>query len=334
MDIPINILPSASDNAAFGTTAYRAGRTATEVSQKRYRYTGKEKDEETGFHYHGARYYVPWICRWASVDPLKEERAWVTPYNYAQNSPINRIDENGMLDDWWVVDKKGYLVHVASRPTENYDVLFPAYLNATGQNERTSNGIPIVEDQNNDGYISEEDGIIIKNQSILKQLKENDISRENISSEDVFKIFKFMADNTVVEWSFSKYVSHDNIYYAIWTKHDTEATPSASTFGINNETVHIHSHPCISIDYRSEMLSMGAKWTDEYGGYYYKMLYAPIGNGIPDWQRVYESDRNTVEYVYFHESNNLYYLQKGEWDKPLLIKNIKNSTDFNFGILR
>ena len=40
-----------------------------EVSLKRYRYTGKERDEETGFYYHGARYYAPWLGRWMSCDP-------------------------------------------------------------------------------------------------------------------------------------------------------------------------------------------------------------------------------------------------------------------------
>ena len=33
----------------YGSTSYQAGRSAAEVSLKRYRYTGKERDEETGF---------------------------------------------------------------------------------------------------------------------------------------------------------------------------------------------------------------------------------------------------------------------------------------------
>ncbi|MEQ1575555.1 MAG: toxin TcdB middle/C-terminal domain-containing protein, partial [Vicinamibacterales bacterium] len=53
----------------YGTTAFQAGRSAAEVSLKRYRYTGKERDEETGFAYHDARYYAPWLGRWTSCDP-------------------------------------------------------------------------------------------------------------------------------------------------------------------------------------------------------------------------------------------------------------------------
>lgn len=36
---------------------------------KRYRFTGKERDEESGLNYHGARYYAPWLARWVSCDP-------------------------------------------------------------------------------------------------------------------------------------------------------------------------------------------------------------------------------------------------------------------------
>ena len=39
----------------YGSTSYEAGRSLRR-SLKRYRYTGKERDEETGFYYHGARY--------------------------------------------------------------------------------------------------------------------------------------------------------------------------------------------------------------------------------------------------------------------------------------
>ena len=39
-------------------------------ARKRYRFTGKERDEESGLYYHGARYYAPWLARWVSSDPL------------------------------------------------------------------------------------------------------------------------------------------------------------------------------------------------------------------------------------------------------------------------
>ena len=38
-----------------------------------------------------------WI--WLSTDPLAEERPGISPYNYVQNNPLNRIDPTGMLDE-------------------------------------------------------------------------------------------------------------------------------------------------------------------------------------------------------------------------------------------
>lgn len=91
----------------FGTTSYRSGRTETEVSLKRYKYVGKERDEESGLYYYGARYYTAWLGRFVSVDPLAGERSWVNPYNYVQNNPINRIDPTGALDDHYFDEETG-----------------------------------------------------------------------------------------------------------------------------------------------------------------------------------------------------------------------------------
>jgi RHS repeat-associated protein len=80
----------------FGTTSYRSGRNEVEVSLKRYKYCGKERDEETGMYYYGARYYVTWLCRFISVDPLQFDYPQLTSYNYAGNKPITHIDIEGM----------------------------------------------------------------------------------------------------------------------------------------------------------------------------------------------------------------------------------------------
>jgi RHS repeat-associated protein len=78
----------------YGTTAYHATTGDLEVSAKRYRYTGKERDEETGLYYHGARYYAPWLGRWTSTDA-----AGMTDgpglYNYARGSPVRLRDPDG-----------------------------------------------------------------------------------------------------------------------------------------------------------------------------------------------------------------------------------------------
>jgi RHS repeat-associated protein len=76
---------------SYGGTSYQAGRSVAESSLKRYRYTGKERDEESGLYYHGARYYAPWLGRWTSCDPVPFENR----YSYAELNPITRIDPDG-----------------------------------------------------------------------------------------------------------------------------------------------------------------------------------------------------------------------------------------------
>ncbi|MFN0171584.1 MAG: RHS repeat-associated core domain-containing protein [Bryobacteraceae bacterium] len=78
----------------YGTTAYFAGRSAAEVSLKRYRYTGKERDGETGLHYHSARYYTPWLGRWTSCDPAQYIDG-PNLYLYCNNNPVRYFDPNG-----------------------------------------------------------------------------------------------------------------------------------------------------------------------------------------------------------------------------------------------
>ena len=62
-----------------------------------YRFNGKEKDYESGFHYYGARYY--WselLTGWLSVDPMMDKYPSLSPYNYCMWNPIKVVDPNGM----------------------------------------------------------------------------------------------------------------------------------------------------------------------------------------------------------------------------------------------
>ncbi|MCX6543100.1 MAG: toxin [Acidobacteria bacterium] len=84
---------SYEEYAPYGSTSYQAVRSQTETP-KRYRYTGKERDEETGLYYHGARYYAGWIGRWIAADPAGPV---VAPNVYAamRNSPVTYKDDSG-----------------------------------------------------------------------------------------------------------------------------------------------------------------------------------------------------------------------------------------------
>lgn len=65
---------------------------------ERYKFTGKERDVETGFDYFGARYYWP-VGIWTSVDPLVDNFIDKTPYLYCEGNPIRFVDPDGRLPD-------------------------------------------------------------------------------------------------------------------------------------------------------------------------------------------------------------------------------------------
>ena len=78
----------------YGTTAYQAGRSVVKVSLTRYRYTGKERDEETELDYIGARYYSSWLGRWSKPDPLGIS-ADINRYGYVNDNPVRLVDRTG-----------------------------------------------------------------------------------------------------------------------------------------------------------------------------------------------------------------------------------------------
>lgn len=120
----------------YGSTSFQAVNSSVEVSAKRYRYIGKERDDESGLYYHGARYYACWLGRWTGCDPqgllgcecsAKTRKSAVSsatgtpttiqvlgdqgpgqrndppaydyqPYVYAHNNPLFWIDPDGRQD--------------------------------------------------------------------------------------------------------------------------------------------------------------------------------------------------------------------------------------------
>ena len=61
-----------------------------------YRFNGKEKDYESGFHYYGARYYWSEVLTgWLSVDPMADKYPSISPYAYCAWNPVKLVDPDG-----------------------------------------------------------------------------------------------------------------------------------------------------------------------------------------------------------------------------------------------
>jgi RHS repeat-associated protein len=80
----------------YGDTSFRGKSSVSEVSEKRYRYAGKEKDDESGLYYFHARYYGSMVGIFISVDPKFEKYPDVSPFVYCMDNPVKYIDSRGM----------------------------------------------------------------------------------------------------------------------------------------------------------------------------------------------------------------------------------------------
>lgn len=105
---------------SYGTTAYHAVRNDSGVGMKSYRYTGKERDEESGFNYHGVRYYAQSFGRWVSCDPAGSNAA-CNSYFFVSCNPISWSDPSGKdKEPVTVTLNPSYLVTLPQRGTLGY----------------------------------------------------------------------------------------------------------------------------------------------------------------------------------------------------------------------
>ncbi len=86
---------AAGDSFVNGEEYFPYGETSVgSFAKKRYRHRGKERDEESGLYYFGARHLIPAFGRWITCDPLGPEDS-INLFQYVQSNPIRFIDSRG-----------------------------------------------------------------------------------------------------------------------------------------------------------------------------------------------------------------------------------------------
>jgi len=110
---------------------------ATNPYDSRYTFSAKEKDDETSYSYFGARYYDSDLSVWLSVDPMSDERSWISPYNYCQWNPVGRVDPSGALD--WKPIVSGGKIYLQAEKGDNYQSLI-TFFSSRGNAERYISG--------------------------------------------------------------------------------------------------------------------------------------------------------------------------------------------------
>ena len=263
-------------------------------------YTGKEAqnpDFSTGYTDFGARQYSPTLRRWMTPDPLSEKYYGVSPYAFCNNNPVNFVDPDG--EGIYEINSRGHIKLV-----DDTDEVHQLY-KIDDEGQRTGN---MIELSNSDALES------------LSSIDSRGIStyQTNGSVDDLFKIFKFAADNTNVEWSIHRGSGNE---YVIGTSHKQSEVSSYSCLSGKAPgsvpVASIHSHPNIGITTNDESVSMG-----------YDEGYVVTGN---DYYHFLNGNSPVYNYVYFPASGRLYNVEKY---RPRFIKKIGTSfKGFYFGTL-
>jgi RHS repeat-associated protein len=74
-----------------------------------YKFTGKERDTESGLDYFGARYHSSALGRFVSVDPSSVSVQPLNPqswnrYNYTYNNPLKFVDHDGKAPNIAIIE--------------------------------------------------------------------------------------------------------------------------------------------------------------------------------------------------------------------------------------
>ena len=89
------------DYSPFGETTVSNG-AAGNVADVAYRYTGQEVNEALGTYNYHARQYDAGMGRFLRVDPARYN---ANPYLYANDNPVNFVDQTGRQPTLWLVSR-------------------------------------------------------------------------------------------------------------------------------------------------------------------------------------------------------------------------------------
>ena len=144
-------------------------------------FTGKERDEETGYGYFGARYMDhELMTMWLSVDPMSDKYPSISPYAYCAWNPVKLVDPDGR--DVWEINKSGELIWKEHSATDKI-------ISSDGSFVNVKNGVLRRGTDNTPGlsYTKEKSGHF--------RLEFGD------DSKNATEVFEFLADNANVEFS-------------------------------------------------------------------------------------------------------------------------------------
>lgn len=172
----------------FGSSSYTATSTSASLGAagpkvaKRFRFSGKELDAESGLYFFGARYLVPWLGRWAAADPVIGAGS---AYVYAADNPVCLIDPDGR--DPTTPDPKAPTGPVPTAPAGSGPKAPPLPLSSPSPEEMVSTpGNTITEEQ----FFEMAKEILIDEASRNKKLKDTHFWDDKSAAENFLTVVR------------------------------------------------------------------------------------------------------------------------------------------------
>ena len=284
-----------------------------------YKYNGKELQEELGLNLYdfGGRQYMQDLGRTTTLDPLAEKFYDLSPQSFLNNNPLRFIDPTGMeaeasgntIDDrptyrggHWSDGVRGV------NPDDDYRI------SKNGKSElikKTKDNFDRIYNEDNSKNIQIQKGIAnqMAQDRPISKVGEDSFTPSYATSafnkkteSDYFNLFKFVADNSNVEFSLTFYKADNQNKVSLSTFHDIGSTYSPAVFGISNPNKnvfsHYHSHPGINANKGSEVFSIqGNTGTSDYGNSYYGNRTYPNYIYFPNSSKLYNVTPATINYI-------------------------------------
>ena len=200
--------PKGENNDGSRPTANYSLLTANSLT---FTFSAKERDPETGCSYFGSRYYSSDLSVWLSVDPMSAKYPHQSNYIYCSNNPIKVVDPNG--EDEWEVNKSGHIRYVEGSKGKPDKLFVVKGFGKDNFKKRTEVEGLDVDAELMDGLLNSEDGGKI-------------VFSQTGRSDEMEKMFNYLADNTNVEWALATVDHYDG----------TGLTPERKDFLITNHS--------------------------------------------------------------------------------------------------
>jgi RHS repeat-associated protein len=241
-----------------------------------YKFNGKEWQDELGlnFYDYGARNYDPTIGRWMNVDPLAEANRRWTPYRYGYNNPLVFIDPDGMLETDFGVNDKGEVKQIGPTNKEP-DKLFK--LNDDGSKNNNIKPL-VVKDKTILPQLTKKNPDLVQKHHTDKKEVLTGRSATTTNAKESLNIFKFMSENTNVEWALQGNNNKSSINWILGTLHSNDQVPTfdhMKGFERNSIAFHYHAHT-------------GLSWDD----------FKPSANDINFYRKTLEVSPNAQFFIY------------------------------------